>query len=98
MITIGMNYKVIEGKQEAFTKMFDHVLDVMKDMPGHRESHLYVDTKDNCSFLIVSEWRQKKAFDEFVASPTFAKVVTWGKEQILADRPRHNVYGEDEPS
>ena len=97
MITIGMNYKVINGKQEAFTKMFDHVLDVMKDMPGHRESHLYVDAHDNCSYLIISEWTQKKAFDEFVASPTFAKVVTWGKEQILADRPRHQVYGQDEP-
>ncbi len=96
MVTIGMNYHVIDGKQDAFISMFDKVLEVMNGMEGHTESHLYADVHDPCSFLIISQWTRKQAFDSFVASPTFAKVVSWGKEQILSSRPRHQVYGEDE--
>ncbi len=96
MVTIGMNYRVIDGKQDAFIQMFNKVLEVMNGMDGHKESHLYSDVNDQCSFLIISEWTRKQAFDDFVASPTFAKVVTWGKEQILSARPKHQVYGQDE--
>ena len=97
MVTIGMNYRVIDGKQDAFVSMFNKVLEVMDGIEGHERSHLYCDVNDACSFLIVSEWTRKPAFDAFVASDKFARVAAWGKEQILADRPRHQVYGADEP-
>jgi heme-degrading monooxygenase HmoA len=94
MVTIGMNYQVIEGKQDAFVAMFNKVLEVMHGMAGHTQSHLYRDVSDPCSFLIVSEWSDKGAFDAFIRSETFAKVATWGKEQILSARPSHKVYTE----
>jgi heme-degrading monooxygenase HmoA len=98
MITVGMNYKVIDGKQNAFIKMFNAVVGVMQEMGDHKESHLYCDVNDPCSFLIVSEWHRRQAFDEFIRSEAFAKVASWGKEQILSGRPKHEVYGQDEPA
>lgn len=97
MVTIGMNYKVIEGKEDAFIAMWNKVLEVMDGVEGHQASHLYRDVHDPQSFLITSEWTRKAAFDAFTSSDTFRKVVTWGKEQILAGRPKHEVYGHDEP-
>jgi heme-degrading monooxygenase HmoA len=42
--------------------------------------------------LIVSEWSEEQAFNEFIRSDAFRAVTNWGKEQILSDRPRHKVY------
>lgn len=95
MITVGMNYEVIEGKQDAFESMFAKVLEVMTDMEGHKESHLYVDVAKKTSYLIVSEWTSEQAFDGFIASDKFRSVTNWGKEQILAGRPKHEVYGRE---
>lgn len=95
MVTIGMNYTVATGKEEAFVRMFEKVLDVMHGIPEHRTSHLYRDVHEPQSFLIVSQWTQRKAFDDFISSTLFRKVADWGKD-ILAGRPTHHVYGEDE--
>lgn len=92
MVTIGMNYHVIEGKEEVFERAFQRVLEAMQGMEGHRESHLYKDVAKPSSYLIISDWNEKTAFDTFVKSEAFAKVTNWGKEQILAGRPRHTVF------
>ncbi len=92
MVTIGMNYTVLPGKEAVFERAFLQVLTVMKEMPGHTESHLYRDVGSANSYLIVSEWNDKSQFDGFVKSEQFAKVTNWGKEQILAGRPKHQVY------
>ena len=92
MVTVGMNYKVIEGKGKLFESVFKKVLGVMNDMAGHSESHLYNDTSDRCSYLIVSEWSDRSAFDAFIASDRFKGVVNWGKEEVLSARPKHEVY------
>lgn len=92
MVTIGMNYKVIPGKEPVFERAFLQVLSALKEAPGHTESHLYKDIEAPNSFLIVSEWNSKEAFDSFIRSEAFAKVTTWGKEQILMGRPKHQVY------
>ena len=97
MVTIGMNYQVIEGKQDAFVQMFRKVLGVMAGIEGHQRSFLYQDVNDPGSFLIVSEWSDKDAFDGFIASETFRKVADWGKAQILAGRPKHEVYSGSAP-
>lgn len=94
MVTIGMNYQVIDGKQKDFVAMFAKVIEVMSGTEGHTRSHLYGDVFDPCSYLIVSEWSDKSAFDAFIASATFARVATWGKERILTGRPTHKVYRE----
>ena len=93
MITVGMNYEILEGKEALFEKAFQSVLQVMQGMPGHQHSFLYTDVHKPGSYLILSEWSDRTAFDAFIRSERFAKVVTWGKEQILASRPRHQIYG-----
>ena len=92
MITVGMNYLVIPGKEETFEVAFRGVLKAMEEQPGHTESHLWRDTANSHSYLITSEWSDRAAFDAFVQSDKFRKIANWGKEQILADRPRHQIY------
>jgi heme-degrading monooxygenase HmoA len=96
VVTIGMNYSVIDGKQDAFVSMCMKVIELMTQISGHRESRLFADVSDPCRFLIVSEWDDETAFRAFVASDRFARVVDWGKTSILADRPRHRVYQESD--
>lgn len=92
MVTIGMNYVVLAGKEAVFERAFKQVLEVMKGMEGHSASYLYHEVDRASSYLIVSDWRDKSAFDSFIRSEQFAKVTSWGKENILAERPRHTVY------
>ena len=95
MVTIGMNYRVLPGKNEVFANAFRGVLKAMEDMDGHDASHLFCDTADPQHYLIVSDWSSKDAFDAFIQSEQFAKVTNWGKEQILAGRPSHKVYSQE---
>jgi heme-degrading monooxygenase HmoA len=83
MITVGMNYRVIEGKQQDFESKFVGVLSALRAAPGHTESTLWKDVADGASYLITSEWSDEEAFRD---------VTNWGKEQILAGRPQHKVY------
>ena len=92
MVTIGMNYTVIEGKEKTFEEAFNNVLKAMDGMGGHTHSALYRDVNRGQSFLIVSEWNSEELFKTFIGSEEFRKVVTWGKENILAERPTHRVY------
>jgi heme-degrading monooxygenase HmoA len=97
MVTVGMNYHILEGKNELFESVFYKVLQVMNDMEGHKESHLFRDVQDSQKYLILSEWHTHDAFKAFTTSERFKGVVDWGKEQVLAGRPVHEVYGKDEP-
>ena len=98
MVTIGMNYNVLAGKEETFEKAFNKVVKAMGGIDGHSETHMFRDINDTGHYLIVSRWSQKGAFDAFIASDTFKSVVNWGKEKILSGRPQHEVYGGDEPT
>ena len=92
MITVGMNYVVLPGKEETFEVAFRGVLKAMQKQAGHTESRLWKDTDDPHSYLIVSEWSDRAAFDAFVHSESFQKIASWGREQILAGRPRHQIF------
>ena len=96
MITVGMNYEVVEGKSEPFEKKFALVVEAMRSMPDHVRTNLYQDVANRRSYLVVSEWRHRAGFDAFVGSDAFRKVANWGASGILAARPRHEVYGADE--
>jgi len=93
MVTIGMNYVVLPGKEKAFESKFKAVAQALDGAPGHDNSHLYCDVSNPQSYLIVSQWNDKSAFDTFVGSDDFRAVTNWGTEHILAGRPRHQVYG-----
>ena len=92
MITVGMNYHVIEGKQQVFEEKFAAVIDALRAAEGHSTSTLWRDVSDDASYLITSEWSDESAFNEFIQSQAFRDVTNWGKEQILSDRPRHKIY------
>ena len=92
MTTIGMNYEVIPGKEEEFERGFLSVIEVLKTLPGHVESHLYEDVASVGSYVILSKWQRKEDFDAFLKSPQFAAAVAWGKAEILRSRPRHKVF------
>ena len=93
MVTIGMNYDVLPGKETTFEKAVEKVIETMQQNPGHSTTHLYRRVgSGQISYLIISDWNQKEEFDAFVSSEAFAKVTQWGKENILAGRPKHQVY------
>lgn len=92
MMTVGMNYHVIPGKEKAFEDVFRAVLDKMGAMAGHSRSSLYRDVFDPQSYLIISDWSDRAAFEAFIGSEQFRSVANWGKEQILSRRPTHEYY------
>ena len=96
MVTIGMNYQVLEGKEEVFEGACRKVLDVMGEADGHDESQIFrrIDGGENAQYLIVSRWSDEDAFTGFVASDQFKKVTSWGLKGVLAGRPSHTTYRE----
>jgi len=96
MVTIGMDYHVLPGKEAVFEAAFARVLAVIAAAEGHAGSRLYkgVGGGPNVDYLIVSRWGYEGAFQEFVASDAFKKVTSWGAENILAGRPTHTTYRE----
>ena len=92
MITVGMNYHVIEGKQSDFEQKFAAVITALEAAEGHSKSTLWKDVSDGASYLITSEWSDEQAFTDFIQSQAFRDVTNWGKEQILSGRPQHKIY------
>ena len=92
MTTIGMHYDVIPGKEEEFEQGFLKVIDHLKTVPGHVESHMYEDVAVVGSYVILSQWQTKEAFDGFLQSEAFKNVVAWGRAEMLRGRPKHKVY------
>jgi heme-degrading monooxygenase HmoA len=95
MTTIGMHYDVIPGKEAEFKQGFLKVIDHLKTVPGHIDSHLYEDVSSPGSFLIQSGWKTKQDFENFIHSDAFKQVTSWGKAEILRGRPQHKVYTND---
>jgi len=92
MITVGMNYHVLEGKEQDFEDKFAAVIDALNAADGHTSSTLWKDVSDGASYLITSEWSDEQAFTDFIQSDAFRGVTSWGKEQILSGRPQHKIY------
>ena len=66
MVTIGMNYKVLAGKEETFEKAFNKVVKAMGGIDGHSETHMFRDINNALHYLIVSQWSDKNAFDGLI--------------------------------
>jgi heme-degrading monooxygenase HmoA len=97
VVTIGMNYFVIAGKEQVFEDACASVVKAMREIDGHENSELYrrVGEDGDPVYLIVSRWQSEDAFKGFIASDQFKKVTNWGAENILSARPRHTTYRED---
>jgi heme-degrading monooxygenase HmoA len=92
MITIGMNYQVIPGKEQEFENAFEAVTNALNKADGHVKSTLYKDCKCLGNYLILSEWSDEVAYQAFIRSEAFKNVTNWGASHILSGRPSHQVY------
>jgi heme-degrading monooxygenase HmoA len=92
MTTVGMQYDVVAGKEEEFVKGFLGVIEHLKGVAGHVESHMYEDVQVKGSYVILSQWKDKASFDAFLRSDAFRQVTSWGKAEVLRGRPKHKVY------
>ena len=99
MVTIGMNYFVIRGKEQVFEDACAKVVRTMDGIDGHEASSLYREVgKGEPVYLIVSRWQDEAAFKGFIASDAFKKVTNWGALNILSRRPQHTTYQHEESS
>lgn len=92
MVTVGMNYVVRSGKEETFENAFRKVIHAMQGIAGHSVTRMFRDIDNNRSYLIMSDWSDRAAFDGFIRSDTFRAVANWGSEQILEGRPSHTYH------
>ena len=90
-----MHYDVIPGKEEEFKNGFLKVIEHLKTVEGHIDSHLYEDCASRGSFLIQSQWTTKESFGAFMRSDAFKSVTSWGRAEILRGRPMHKVYKDE---
>jgi heme-degrading monooxygenase HmoA len=91
MVTVGMNYHVVPGKDELFVAVFRKVLDVIDEMPGHAHTRLLRDVFSEHEYIVLSEWSDEASFRGFISSERFRNVVDWGRENVLASRPTHQI-------
>jgi heme-degrading monooxygenase HmoA len=98
MVTVGMYYDVIAGKEGAFEERFGEVLAALERQPGHVRTKLYHQVKSHNTYAILSEWKSREEFTTFLKSDLFREVTDWGKASILAGRPRHEIYSSAEGS
>jgi heme-degrading monooxygenase HmoA len=92
MVTVGMYYDVIAGKDALFRAKFQEVLARLETIPGHKRSFLYQRVDDPGSYAILSEWESRQAFLDFIGSDVFRQVTSWGREQVLRRAPQHTIY------
>jgi heme-degrading monooxygenase HmoA len=93
MTTVGMDYRVLPGKERVFEDAFRSVLKALEGAAGHRRSRLYREVEAPAVYLILSEWDEPEAFKAFIESDRFRRITDWGLDQVLASRPVHTVYG-----
>ena len=72
MVTIGMNYFVIPGKEKVFEDACANVIETMGGIDGHEESSLYRQVGEGEPvYLISSRWAEEQAFMDFIAFVAF---------------------------
>ena len=84
MVTVGMCYEVLEGKEQIFEKAFASVIGAIQTTEEHRTSRLLRGVFAECSYGIISEWTSGDAFNEFIRLDEFARVVNRGKDQVFS--------------
>jgi heme-degrading monooxygenase HmoA len=94
MVTIGMNYRILAGKERTFETAFERVVEAAEQSPGHKQTRLYRCVGEPSEYLIVSRWEDDEAFQGFVRSERFTKVTRWGLSGILDGPPQHTTYRE----
>lgn len=94
MVTVGVNCEVLEGKESAFERKLERMVAALNATEGHVRTVLYKSLVCPRSYLVLSEWKAREAFEAFTESAPFVKATSWETSTILASRPTHEVYEE----
>ena len=92
MVTVGMDYDVVPGREGDFEALWSQVLGRMEETEGHVRSRLFRDVQRAHAYMILSEWTDAEAFTAFTRSSVFRGVTELGARDLLAGPPRHKVF------
>ncbi len=91
LVNVGLYYDVKEGMEKDFEKMFSGVIDYLKaNAEGFIEAKLYKDTSSS-EYLILSLWKTRESFRNFMESRAFHETTTSGKN-LLKGQPFHRIF------
>ncbi|ADN51776.1 antibiotic biosynthesis monooxygenase family protein [Vulcanisaeta distributa] len=94
MISVGLYYRVKRGHEEEFERMFNEVLNFLREnVDGFINAKLYRSVDDPSEYLIYSEWRDLESFKRFIMSREYKETITYGRT-ILEDKPKHRIFQE----
>jgi heme-degrading monooxygenase HmoA len=91
MLTVGLYYDVVKGKESDFEKYFDVVVGEIKKFDGFVSALLYHRADKPNSYLIYSEWKDRESFETFIKSREFGGAKSGGSH-MLEGRPHHKIY------
>ncbi|MCL4316863.1 MAG: antibiotic biosynthesis monooxygenase [Candidatus Thermoplasmatota archaeon] len=91
MLTVGLYYDVVPGKENDFESYFNLVVAEIKKKKGFVSALLYKRVDKPGSYLIYSEWKDRESFEEFIKSRDFSSAKEGGSD-MLAGRPSHKIY------
>ncbi len=94
MLTVGLKCQIHAGKEKIFERKCHRLLRSVQDSPGHFCTQLYRSPFQKHTYLIISQWETREAFNTFVTSDQFHTASIWATATILAAQPRHIVCGE----
>lgn len=92
MVTVGMNYRVVPGRELEFERVFHGVLKILEAEPSHLATRLFRACDEASDYLILSEWTDRRAFEGFIGSEAFGRITSWSLDGVLSGRPTHEVY------
>jgi len=92
MVTVGMNYRVVPGREVDFERVFDGVVKILSEELHHVSTRLYRACEGGADYLILSEWSDRAAFEGFVGSEAFGRITSWSLDGVLRGRPSHEVF------
>ncbi|MEM3791110.1 MAG: antibiotic biosynthesis monooxygenase [Candidatus Micrarchaeaceae archaeon] len=93
MINIGLYYKVKEGREKDFEKMFQRIREGLTRQEGFNSAKLYKSVEEQNEYMIYSEWKDLDSFAKFVRSEAFKQATAEGRE-IIEGTPKHRVFQE----
>lgn len=91
MLTVGLYYDVVPGKEKEFEDYFKVVEVQLTKVEGYVSALLYKRVDVPNSYLIYSEWKDKDTFDSFIRSREFSGAKEGGSSMLMG-RPSHRVY------
>lgn len=91
MLTVGLYYNVVPGKEQDFEEYFKVVAEQLTKIDGYVSALLYKRVDMPNSFLIYSEWRDRDSFEAFIKSREFSGAKEGGSDMLMG-RPSHKIY------